>query len=152
MADDRAGAANGLDVLVVGEVEPPAGEEAVAAPAGELVREVEIAAVRGLAVQLDERDLDLRMPVRAGIRVGAEDVDEQVGDTPCDAEEAGRARPGRGDPGLDQVARAVELVPHLEVAPALAAFELPVAVQVAVGLLRGGDQLRRLAREALELG
>ena len=68
--------AHGLDVLVVGEVEAPAGEEAEAATAGELVREREVAAIGGLAVELDERDLDLRMSVRAAIRVGAEDVDE----------------------------------------------------------------------------
>jgi hypothetical protein len=48
--------------------------------------------------------------------------------------------------------RAVELVPHLEVAPALSALELPVAVQIAVGLLGGGDQLSRLGRETLQLG
>jgi len=92
------------------------------------------------------------VPVGAGIRVGAEDVDEQVGETARDAEEAGRARPGRRDPGLDQVPGAVELVPHLEVAPALAAFELPVAVQIAIGLLGSGDQLSCLGREALQLG
>src|SRR5262249_25222888 len=117
MTDDRAGPANGLAVLVVGKVETPVGEEAVAASPGELVREVEIAPIRGLAVQLDERDLDLGVTVRPWIRVGAEHLDEQVADATGDAEEAGRARTGRSDAGLDQVPRAVELVPHLEVAP-----------------------------------
>ncbi len=85
---------------------------------------VEVAAIGGLAVQLDERDLDLRMPVGATVRIGAEDVDEQIGAAAGDRR-GGAATPvrARGDPRLDQVTSAVELVSHLEVAPALAAVE-----------------------------
>ena len=151
MADDRAGFPHGLGVLVVGEIEAAAGEEPVAATTRELVCELEVAAIRRLAVELDECDLDLRVAVRPGIRVGAEDVDEQIRKAARDLEEARRAGPCRGDSGLDQVASGVELVSHLEIAPALAAVELPVAVQVAVRLLGGRDELRRLARKPLEL-
>ena len=91
------------------------------------------------------------MAVGATVRIGAERVDEQIGAAAGDLEEARRAGPAGGDPRLDQVTGAVELVPHLEVAPALAAAETPVAVQVAVGLLGRRDELRRLLRERLEL-
>jgi hypothetical protein len=151
VSHDRARFPHGLDVLVIGKVEAPAGEEAKAAAAGELVRELEVAAIGGLAVQLDERDLDLRMPVGAAVRFGAEGVDEQIREAARDPEEAGRASASRSDPRLDQVTGTVELMSHLEVAPGLAAIELPVAVQVAVGLLRRSDELGRFAREPLEL-
>ena len=61
-------------------------------------------------------------------------------------------RSRRRHSGLEQVACAVELVPHLQVRPPPRGVEdLAPAVEIAVRLLGGRDELRRLAREALEL-
>ena len=115
---------------------------------------VEVAALARLPVQLDERDLDLWMAVGAGVGALAEHLVDQVGEATGDREEGRVSRRSRGrDSRLEEVACAVELVAHLQVGPPPRGVDdLAPAVEIAVRLLRGGDELRRLAREALELG
>src|SRR5438309_1953153 len=77
-----------------------------------------MAALGRLAIQLDERHLDLRMPGRGHALAGAEDAVDVVDAAPGDAQEpivAGSApmRYGR----LAQVPGAVELVTVREVRP-----------------------------------
>ena len=153
MSDDRACVANGLGVLVVVEVEAAVREHPVSPPRGERVGELEVTVPTRLPVQLDERDLDLGMSVGARVGVRAEDLVDQVGEATGDREESGVSRRSRRrHSGLEQVTCAVELVPHLQVGPPPGGVDdLAPAVEIAVGLLRGRDQLRRLAREALEL-
>ena len=79
---------------------------------------------------------------------------DQVGEATGDREEGRVSRGSRKRHSrLEEVARAVELVAHLQVGPPPGRVDdLAPAVEIAVRLLRGGDELRRLAREALELG
>ena len=49
---------------------------------------VEVAALARLPVQLDERDLDLGMPVGARVGVAAEHLVDQVGEATGDREES----------------------------------------------------------------
>ena len=94
------------------------------------------------------------MPVGAGLGAAGEDLVDQVGEPTGDREEGHVARrPRERDPGLDQMARAVELVAHLEVGPPPVRIDdLAPAVQVAVGLLRSPHELDRLGGQALQLG
>ena len=80
--------AHGLGVLVVAEVEAAAGELAVPATVDERLGELEVAGLPGLAVELDERRLDLGMAVGAGLRAAAEDVVDEVGEATGDPEQA----------------------------------------------------------------
>ena len=67
MADDRVRVAHGRRVLVVVEIESPAGELAVPAPVDERAGEVEVALLARLAVELDECRLDLGVAVGPGL-------------------------------------------------------------------------------------
>ena len=93
------------------------------------------------------------MPVGAGLRPAAEGLVDQVGKPRRDGEERGVAgRACLGDRGLYQVAGAVELVTLLQVAPAPRGVDdLAPAVQVAVRLLRGGDELDGVGIQPREL-
>ena len=124
------------------------------APAGERVGELEVAALSGLPVQLDERHLDHGMPVGPRLGPAAELLVHEVGEAAGDRQQPLVARrPRECDGGLGEVPEAVELVAHLQVAPAPGGIlDLAPRVQVAVGHLRGGDELDRLGREPLELG
>ena len=118
MSDDRACVANRLGVLVVVEVEPAAREDPVSPPRGERVGQPEVAPLARVPVQLDERDLDLGMSVGARVGVLAEHLVDQVGEATGDREESRVSRRSRRrHSGLEQVACAVELVPHLQVGP-----------------------------------
>ncbi len=92
----------------------------MAAGVDEEARELEVARLAGVAVELDERGLDLGVPGRALVAAGAEDLADVVGEPAGDVEQprvAGAARVG--DRRLDQVAGAVELVVPGEVHEAL---------------------------------
>nr|BFE72794.1 hypothetical protein GCM10020092_060950 [Actinoplanes digitatis] len=81
------------------------------------------------------------MPADARDAVRAEDVADVVGGAHRHVDElVGAERPGPGHARLDEVAEGVELVAPLQVAVAgPLAGPAEVGVQVAVGLLRGGD-------------
>jgi hypothetical protein len=117
-----------------------------AARADEVGGEVEVAALARVAVQLDERRLDLRVAGRAV--AGAEHVGDVVGEAARHAEQALVApSAGVGDRGLGQVAGAIELVVPGEVGEARPGpSHLVVGVQVAAFLLCGLDQRDRVVR------
>ncbi|OUE30876.1 hypothetical protein BFL35_07895 [Clavibacter michiganensis] len=137
-------------VLEVLGREDPRGDRAVAAPVDERGREVEVCALPRLAVQLDERHLDLGVPAHLGAPVGAELPHRGVGEPAGDREEAAvAALPGVGDGGLDQVPEVVELVAPGEVRPGLAVGSGPLDVRadVAVVGLHALEHVRRLGEE-----
>jgi hypothetical protein len=113
--------------------------------------QVEMAPLAGLAVQLDQRHLDLRMAVGGGAPVwpehGVDAVDEPPGDTEQPVVAGGAPV---GDRRLDQVPGAVELVAVGEVGPAPARLrDRVVGVDIAVVALGRRHQLdQRLAARA----
>src|SRR6185437_6758496 len=121
-------------------------EQAASETVDEVAGQVEIAPLPRLAVQLDQRGLDLRMAVDAVDRLSAvgrtEGRVDVVGETPGNGQQllaAGGAVVC--DSGLDQVAGAVQFVapPQIgEGASALAGLE--PGVEVSVGLLGVGDE------------
>ena len=122
-----------------------------AALVDEVVREVEILPLPGRPREAAERQLDLLV---AGVAahlaaLAAERLRDQVRVAAHRVEEEALARRLEvRDGGLHEVARAVELVPVVEVRPALLRLdEREVRVEVAVGPLRGDDE----AREGVEL-
>lgn len=83
----------------------------------EVAGEIQIASLAGLPVQLDQGGLHLRMPVDAVDRPAAagkaEDGVEVVGEPSCHDEEfVATGRTVMGHRRLDQMARAVQLVPQ----------------------------------------
>ena len=116
---------------------------ALAALAKEVGGQVQIAALARLAVELDQRSLDFGMTGRALSLAGPEDDVDVVGEALRHVQQprvAGGAV--KGDRGLHQMPGAVELVAVVQVRPAaLRLHDLPVGVQIAVGLLRGLDQV-----------
>ena len=83
-----------------------------------LERQRQVALVAGVPVELHERGLHLGVAVETGLAVvGPEALDGEVGEPARDLEQVVAAGPaGQGHRGLHHVARAVELVAHLEVA------------------------------------
>ena len=111
-------------------------------------RQIEMTPLAGLAVQLDQRHLDLRVAVGRGAPAWPEHGVDTVDEAPGDGEQpivAGGAPIGDGC--LDQMPGAVELVAVGEVRPASARLgDRVVGVEVAVVPLGRGHQLdQRLA-------
>ena len=100
-----------------------------------------VGALAGFTRQLDQRQLDLGMPVCRFAGVGPELGADVIGQPHRHVQQ--RLRPGCavvGNARLDQVPRAVQLMHVDEVGVALARpFEGEIGVQVAVWLLRGGN-------------
>ena len=104
-------------VLQVGRAEVVAVEQAAPAQVDEPRGQVEVGPVPGHPVQLDQRGLDLRVPVDV-VRRPAEPLDDQVREAPGDRDELSpTAGPRGGDGGLDEVARAVQLVAPVQLLP-----------------------------------
>jgi hypothetical protein len=97
-------------------------------------RQVEMAPLAGLAVQLDQRHLDLRMAVRRGAPVWPEHGVDAVDEPPGDGQQLVVADSAPvGDRRLDQMAGAVELVAVGEVGPAASRLgDRVVGVDVAI--------------------
>ena len=107
-----------------------------AALVDEVRGEVEVAAVAGEAVELDEGELDLLVAVVAALLAGAgAEGGADVGDVALEDVEEAAAAGGEevGDAAFEEVAEVVELVVVAEVGPALVglAAEVP-GVEVAV--------------------
>ena len=135
------GLADGLVVLVVLRAELDVAQDAVAPPVDEPTRTVEVAALPGEPVELDERDLDLGVAVDALDAVRSERLADVVRVADREPDELVLAvRPGTGDRRLDEVAGAVQLVAPLQVGvPVPLARAAPHGVEVAVGLLHRSD-------------
>src|SRR5699024_4907540 len=107
----------------VGEVRrlvAKARQVAVTAPVDEEARQLQGMIPAGLAIQLDERHLDLGMAGDALVASHTEDGDEMIQHSEGDVEQGRLARAARlGDSGLEQVAIAVQLVVPGEIAVAL---------------------------------
>ena len=151
MAAEHGGVADRDVVLEVRLPERDLAERPGAAPPDERRRLIEIALLSGLAGQLDEPELDLRMPANALDPTIGERVAHVVGDPPGDGDElVGSHRPGPRHRRLKQVSVVVQLVAPLQIAVALRLAGAPEhGVEVAVGLLRRGDHRRQLAEAAL---
>ncbi len=141
-------------VLPVDGAEAVLAEQAVTAPVELVDGQVEPAPLAGQAVQLDERHLDLGVPVDAVAPARAELVvdpgREPLGhrQQPPVAE-----RPLPGDRRLEQVAGAVQLVAPLQVVEGpVGCRQLDVGVEVAVRPLGRGHQLDRRVGQPGELG
>ena len=128
-------------------------EHAVPAHVDELRGQVEVGALAGLPVELDQRGLDHRVPVGVLAPVVAEVADHAVGGAPGDVEQVVAAGGAVvRDAGLDEVADAVQLVAHHQVVPAHVEAGLHVRVEVAVRLAaRARSTSVRLGDRALEL-
>ena len=114
---------------------------------------LQVALLPGGAVELHQGHLDLGVPAGALLFRGAEDRVDVVRGAAGNLEQAGLARPAlEGNRGLDEVPDAVHLVAVVEVRPAPGRVgHLDEAVQVAVGRLRGGNQIDGLVRHAVQL-
>ncbi len=154
VAGDGRHLAEGVRVLEVLGREDPRRHRAVAAPVDERGGEVEVGALPRLAVQLDERHLDLGMAADLGASARSELADGGVGEAAGHGEEAAvAALAGVGDRGLDQVPEVVELVAPREIGPGLAVGSGPLHVRadVAVGRLHPLEHIRRLVEERAHL-
>jgi hypothetical protein len=100
----------------------------------------QVGLLAGLAVQLDQRGLDFRVPVDQ--RHG----DDQVSHSPCDRKDAGVATTSmQSHRGLQEVPGAVQLVAVDQPAEAfLVRAPLHVAVEVTVGFLHALQEIREL--------
>ena len=118
-------------------------------PLEQIAGEIQIAAVAGGAVQLDQRHFEFRMPRKRGPLPRAEVLHHIIGEADAHIEQLAAARGAViGDGGLDQVAHAVKLVRAVHFGEALGrALAGPVGVQIAAGFLRIVDD----AGEAVEL-
>ena len=85
----------------------------MAAGVHEMTGQGQIGPLTRLSVELDKRHLDHRMPLQAGVQIGAEGGDEMIGSPARHAEQVRVAHGAmRSDRRLDEVAVAVELVAH----------------------------------------
>jgi hypothetical protein len=148
--DRLCGLPHGQVVLQVARPEAARPQQTVSTPLDHARREREVAVIAGMPVQLDERRLDLGMPVEPRLTpVGAEALDHQIGKPAGHVEEVVAAHPARdGDGALDQVTEAVELMALHEIQPpALGLHALDPGVQVAVGVLDVTEQRHGLIDE-----
>lgn len=109
----------------------------------EIARQIQVAPLSGLPVQLDQRRLDLGVAVEAvDLPTAAEDGVQVVGEPDRHVQQfLAAGRPVVGDRGLDEVTGAVQLVPPAQVLVAAAVRgHLEPGVQIAVGLLGIRDQ------------
>jgi hypothetical protein len=140
-------------VQVVAGAERARSERPVTAALDHPGRQLQVAAAAGLAPQLDQGHLDLRVPVDRGPAalsgapgravIAAEPLDEQVGETPGHLEEPAVATAGRCHPSLDQMAGAVHLVPVRQVRPRFVPVQAEPRVQVPVLALGLGYQVHQ---------
>jgi hypothetical protein len=114
----------------------------------ELGGQPEIRPLSGFPVELHQRGLDDRVAVDAR-HPAQEDLHQVVGEPARHRHQLGRAGGALvRDRGLDEVARAVQLVAGGKLGVTLARGHLDVGVQVPVGLLGLLQQRDRLGREA----
>ena len=133
----------------------------LAAGVDEELGQVEVLPRAGDAVELDQADLDLLVPGRIGPFARTEFLGHEVGALDGDGQQVLLARGlvvrGRG---LVQVPKVIELVAHVEVRPTFLAqpvlrrraADRPRRVEVAVGLLGGGDLGDETVDMLIELG
>ena len=140
MPAEHLGPPYGQVVLVVGAAELDVGERRQPAPLDEAAGHLQVAFRAGLTVELDQRHLDLRVPADSGAlhEARADVVGGAADHVPQLVLAVGALA---GDPGLDQVAVAVQLMAPLQVGVPRAG---PAGVEIAVGLLRGGDDAGQL--------
>ena len=148
----------GAVILVQGRV-MLGGEELPAAVLDEEAGEIEVALIAGSAPELDQGQLDLRVPgIAQAFGRRAKDRINVVGVASGDVEEVGLAGGlVMRDGGLEHVPGAIEFVAVAEVGPALARFlDGVVAVEVAVRLLRrrhdGDDVVQLLLQRRVGMG
>ena len=113
-------------------------------------RSAQVGPLAGVAVELDQRGLDLGVAVEERPAAIAEGADDQVGEPRAIARKGRRGRRGAGHRGLDQVAGAVELVALLGWLKALGGQALHVGVEVAVRLLDLLEQLRQFGQHGIQ--
>ena len=124
------------------------------APLDEQPGLLQVAALAGHPVQLDQGRLDLRVAADRLNPVRPERRADVVGGPADGTDEVVRpGRPGPGDPGLDEVPEGVQLVAPLQVAVARRlAGPAEVGVEVAVGFLGGDDPGRDALEPGVDLG
>lgn len=122
----------------------------------EMSGKLQIRAVPRHTVQLDKGKLNLLMAGAAAALAfaGAEHAADQIREAARHIQQAALAG-GLvvGDGGFDQVAAAVKLVSLRQILPAV--FRMlngDVGIEIAVVLLRAGNEIDRLVRQALKLG
>ena len=154
MALDGGLLTNGNPVGEVGGIASVAFHQAVAAGFDEVLCQLEIARLPRLAVELHQRHLHDRMPVDVVAAVRTERLDQVVGEAHGDVEELPVPRAADlSHRRLDEVPGAVVLMAPGQVAVPLAVvLELHDRVEVAVGLLRRGDDRGDLALRLEQLG
>ena len=158
LADGVAGhgvrLAYGHVVLEVVGAELPQVQRLPAPPVQQEARQVEIAPLARVAVQLYQGRLDLRMPGDAGAPGWSEHRVDMVGKAPGYVQQLPVAGgPVIGDRGLHQVPGAVHLVASAQILPAPVRLDdLPVRVQVTVVGLRRSEQVDGLFGPAQQLG
>ena len=132
-------------ILEVLPAEPGLTQQPVPPAVDEVLRGGQIAGLAGLAVQLDQRGLDLRMAAdTVHLTVpGAERRHDQIGEPAGDVEQLDLAGgPVDSDGGLDQVTRTVELVPPRQLhEPFPGEADLEVRIEVAVAGLDPTEQV-----------
>ena len=146
VARDVGRLAHGQVILPVRRSEPAGAQQPMTASIDVQPRELEVACLAGRTVELDQGHLDLRVAVDPRRPVRPEGRVDRIGGPARDRQEPVIAqRPVPGDPGLDQVADAVQLVAELEVLVLAARREdLDERVQVPVLALGRRDRVDRL--------
>jgi hypothetical protein len=141
--------AEGICDFLVGQLQPVAIDAAEQVPG-----EVQILPFSRGSVQLDHRQLKLRMPREHRPLVGTEVVHQVVGHPDTAVEETPvPGGPVVGDARLEQVAQAILLVRSHELREALRLPLLdPVRIQIPGGLLRGQHVIDQPVHRRAELG
>ena len=152
MPDGRCGLPDALVVLEVAGAERPDREQAAAPTVEQDGREVEVALVARVPVQLNERGLDLRVAADALLAAGAEAPVHEVDEAQRQPEQVvATAGPVQRNGGLDHVAEHVQLVRPLQLGkPLLRVDALDPGLHVAAGLLHACDQRDHLVQPAVE--
>ena len=153
MAAQHGGLVDGLVVLEVLLAELDLPEQATAAQIQEAGRQSGVPRLVQRAAELHERGLHLGMPAHGIASALAEDLAQMVRDPHCGCGEVIRAGGAQArDRRLEHVARAVQLVPPLEVRVArLLALMAEARVEVAVALLRRRDHGGELLEAAFHV-
>src|SRR5262249_39052868 len=128
-------------------------EEAVPAIVQQEASQIQVPLLAGLAVQLHQRCLDLRVAGRGRPLAGAKRRVDVVGEAPRDSQQTVAAgSPAMSDGGLEQMPGAVELVavPEVDPAPPWLSHRV-VRVEVAIRLLGRLNGVDRLLDERLKL-
>lgn len=150
------GVAHGNVVLEVLLAPLDLGERPVPVPLDEQGGLIDVALLAECASEFREADLDLGVAADRIAPVGAEHAADEVRGASGDRDEPVvgiRSRAVPGDRRLEQMPEAVQLVPPLQIRPAVALAQAAEhRVHVAVGLLRGSDARHDRPEPLLERG